>query len=117
MPRASLTKLEACVNQSGPENVDTSGLRSSAYVFASQTDANVDALVVISGHHPRPSPPTQILVSGRRPVISRTFANVSIDAYVIHRNGVAPRRGAVVALTRSVKRIVEGCAATATRRA
>jgi hypothetical protein len=110
-PRVNLAKLNSCVNGHAPTSVDDSGDRSTGYLFESDVDPNVEALVVVSGLQPRLGTVTRILSAGRTPTLAESFANGRIATYVFHKNGVAPSAGAVASLTREMTRDVRSCVA------
>jgi hypothetical protein len=111
-PRLSQVKLRNCILLHAGQP-DTGGVRSMGYTFAVDQDPNVVGLVLVSGANPRPSLPTKILTTGRTPLLTKRFANVRIDAFVFHRNGVKPRTGATTAMTKQVTKVVSVCTAAA----
>jgi hypothetical protein len=111
-PPLSQAKLRNCMLLHAGQP-DIGGVRSKAYTFAINQDPNVVGLVLVSGANPRPSLPTKILTTGRTPMFTKRFADVRIDAFVFHRNGVKPRAGAMTAMTKQVTRVVSVCTVTA----
>jgi hypothetical protein len=110
-PPLKTAKLTSCFQRYAglPEG---SGIRSMAFDFATDLDPNVDGFVVVSGRNPHPSTATAIIIGGRKPLMTWRFANVRIDAYVFHKNGIAPAPHAMASLQHEVIRDVNTCAAT-----
>jgi hypothetical protein len=107
-PPLKMAKLTACFQLRGGLP-DRTGIRSTAFSYGVDQDPSVVALVVLSGKNPRPSVPTAIVTKNRKPVLTKLFANVRINAYVFHRNGVTPLPGAMTAATAFVSQIVTAC--------
>ena len=90
---------------------DTTGVRSKAFSYGVDLDPNVVALVVVSGTNPHPGITTSMLTRGRKPFMTKRFANLRIDAYVFHRNGVMPVPHAMASAARMVTKTVNLCVA------
>jgi hypothetical protein len=107
-----LGALKACIQLHGGL-ADTTGIRSTAFSFGVDQDPQVGAVIVVSERNPKPSIPTRILITGRRPVLTKFFANARIDAYVFHRRSVTPLPGAMSAARRMVGSVTAACVAAA----
>jgi hypothetical protein len=111
-PRLNLTKLKSCLSRDAFGQQDTTGTRSFSVTLPSLIDQNVNALVVLSGSEPHPSTVTTVITRGRKPSFSERFANIRIDAYVFHENGVKPLPKAMASLTHEVVKDIGSCVAT-----
>ncbi len=110
--RLRLGALKACIQLHGGL-ADSTGVRSTAFSFGVDQDPQVGAVIVVSERNPKPSIPTRILITGRRPVLTKFFANARIDAYVFHRRSVTPLPGAMSAARRMVGSVTAACVAAA----
>ncbi len=111
-PPLKTAKLSACLQLRGGLP-DKTGVRSTAFSYGVDQDPNVVALVVMSGKNPRPVVTTSILTKGRKPFLTKLFANVRLDAYVFHRNGVSPLPGAMAAARTFASQAITACVRSA----